>query len=169
MEEKVVSTNEKITVRRIGKQVYQISQNGTYSVRVVTSEGQVMVAPFDLATCMGFQNPSRVASRLNYPKKKILTPLTNKSSPRSIRILYISSDDATEFVSDYAETDFRNWYFESMIPSLKSLYPKIGSHEKSTPPFATEEHSSVEKNIGDKIDQIIIELLTMKQQFKTTA
>ena len=145
-----------------------------YYIRAAVHMGQPMVSINDVARCCGMKESSKMAERCTCGKVKLQS---RGKGARRVTMWYFGLEDAVEFIrvrllpNDF----FYSWFINRLVPELKTK----DSSFTSVKPAEAEGAPSVQSPSiapaapwrGDgldsfvtRIDQMIVELVTMKQE-----
>lgn len=161
-----------ISIRDYGNGQYVISQNNSFLFRVAIHEGKTYVSIKDIAECCGYLAGSKLVQRIEVDKIKLPTQSGDNghNSRRSYKMWYMTVDDAVQFVRQRSETNFfREWFLE-YAKELKSL--SLSEEPKPKPVQQNQQATVAQPPCGvntciARIDQMILELVTMKQELSS--
>lgn len=151
---------DNVIVREIGDQKYIISQEDMFSFRVAVQGAKTLLCVTDLARCCGFKAPEKVATRLDCYKVKLDTKIQNGARSLNVAMWYIGVDDAVAFVKERSVREsFTKWFLKDAVTELEDLAPSIERVPATPQPKARDNVT-----LSARIDRMIVELLTMKQE-----
>lgn len=145
-----------------------------YYIRAAIHMGRPMVSINDMARCCGMKETSKMAERCSCDKVKLQS---RGKGARRVTMWYFGLEDAVEFVRARLMPDdfFYGWFINRLVPELRTKDLSFTSMK----PAETEDVTPVQpptkatastwqgdglNSFVDRIDQLIVELVTMKQE-----
>ena len=145
-----------------------------YYIRAAIHDGRLMVSIADVARCCGLKETSKVGERCLCQKVKLRS---RGKGARKVTMWYFGIEDAAEFVLArlMPSDDFYDWFINRLVPELKtndlSFINVKPAETDSTPAVQPPLKAPATPWRGDgldsfvaRIDQMIVELVTMKQE-----
>lgn len=165
---------EKTVLTRTDEQRFIITADTKtqYYIRAAVHEGRLMVSIADIARCCGLKETSKVAERCSCQRVKLQS---RGKGARKVTMWYFGLEDAKNFVLArlMPNDDFYDWFINRLVPELAvkdlgfaDVKPAGAEDTHAAPPPS----SPVTQRRGDvnsfvtRIDQMIVELVTMKQE-----
>lgn len=167
---------ENTVFTRTGDQRFIITADtkSQYYIRAAIHEGRPMVSISDVARCCGLKETTKVAERCACQRVKLKS---KGRGARTVNMWYFSLEDAAEFVRARLMPDdfFYGWFINRLVPELKTKDMSFtcmkpadmeGISSVQPPPkapAATLQGDGLDSFVS-RIDQMIVELVTMKQE-----
>lgn len=153
---------DNVLIRETGDQKYVISQEDAFSFRAALYNGRPYLCVTDIAKCCGYKAPGKVAARTGFDMVKLDTHLRSGGKSLTVAMWYMTLDDAIEFVKEKSmKESFSRWFLQDVAKELKALdAPRLSAEPEPRPASGV--------NIPERIDRLIIELLTLKQEISPT-
>ena len=145
-----------------------------YYIRAAVHMGRPMVSINDTARCCGLKETSKMAERCSCDKVKLQS---RGKGARRVTMWYFGLEDAVEFVQARLLPDdfFYGWFINRLVPELKTKdlsftsvkpagagdVPPVQPPPKA--PAATRQGDGLDSFVA-QIDQMIVELVTMKHE-----
>lgn len=167
-----------VSIRELGNTQYLVTYGGKFSFRAAVDTGVAYISLADLAECCGYKAGSKYAIRSTLPKVKLDARhidgrIVGKVSP----MWFLTVDDAAQFVRERALDDgFKRWfagYFEVLrnlptsVPEEPDPVPIQPEQEPPKAPSPAAQPSIGVNSFITRIDQMIVELVTMKQELSS--
>lgn len=145
-----------------------------YYIRAAVYEGKPMVSIGDVARYCGLKETSKVAERCDCQRVKLQS---RGRGARRVSMWYFGLKDAAEFIRVrlVPDDDFYDWFINRLVPELavKDLSfanAKLVAAEATPPVQPPPKAPTVQGRRDDmesfiaRIDQMIVELVTLKQE-----
>lgn len=145
-----------------------------YYIRAAVHEGDLMVSIADVARCCGLKETSKVAERCICRRVKLQS---RGRGARKVTMWYFGLEDAAAFVRArlLPDDDFYDWFITRLVPELRvkdlsfanaktAEAEPVHVAQPSPPPPAAKRLGDDLDSFVSRIDQMIVELVTMKQE-----
>lgn len=172
-----------VSVMSFGNGQYTISQENSFSFRIAIQNCNTYIAIKDIAECCGYLAGGKLVQRLELNKVKILSiPCrTGRRGGRPYWMWYMSLEDSIQFVKERCgNTYFRQWFLvyakdildpdkindsalERPMPTTTTIPPATGQGNGRH-----QEPQSDTSSIVQRIDRMIAELVTLRQEINLT-
>jgi len=166
-----------VSIRELGNTQYLVSYIGEFTFRVAVDTGVSYIALADLAECCGYKAGTKFSVRYTLPKVKLsVRHKDGRAVGGSTPAWFLAMDDAILFVKERALDDGFKKRFVGYAKTIRN-FPVFVPQNSTTPepvqpaqeqPKAPVAQPSIGVNsFVSRIDQMIAELVTMKQELSS--
>lgn len=165
-----------VSIRELGNTQYLVSYIGEFTFRVAVDAGVSYIALADLAECCGYKAGTKFSVRYTLPKVKLsVRHRDGRTVGGATPAWFLAMDDAIQFVKERALDDgFKKWFvgYADTLRNLPTSIPEEDSHEPVQPAQEQPKAPAAQPSIGvnsfvSRIDQMIVELVAMKQELSS--
>lgn len=143
---------------------------------LVDDDGIKLYAGVDIAACMGYAAPGKVIMRCGIPGRIRMVPWVFKKKQGATDTRCFDEEEARQFIDrgQSLPEGFREWFFQEVVQQSRNIKVEREVMIEAGKEYEFEKcmeaepnvikSRSVQEDVFEKLDSIIIEILTLKKE-----